>query len=222
VSETSANSAVAPPIPVTHPLATKLSRPVFARIALGPATSKMAPVVRAMLKRAPRWTETELDGVTFLIAEYEARLDHLSLLLDVLIYVTSWKSAVVVVRGRYFPPTKDSKLYQWIGCLARQLAEQRPASHCHCVSDGMYRLEHDEQPQLGDVTAGGWSGQPRSNDPALSQRFRLPCHLLRAFIVRTLDRHSEDPLQQIADQAAALGISACPRYDANVMARIER
>lgn len=202
----------------------RLDRPVFAQIALGPSTSKMAPVVRAMLKRAPRWEETELDDVPFLVAEYDAKPEHLPPLIDVLTYVSSWKSAIIVVRGRYFPPNKDSKLYQWIGCLARQLAEQRPTSHCHCVSDGMFRWEHDERPQPSDATAGiGWPGQPRSSDPILSQRFRLPCHLLRAFTARTLDRYSEaDPLQQIADRADATGISVCPRYDASAMARVER
>lgn len=195
----------------------------FARIALGPSTSKMAPVVRAMLKRAPRWGESELDGVPFLVAEYDARLEHLPPLIDILTYVSSWKSAIIVVRGRYFPPNKDSKLYQWISCLARQLAEHRPSSHCHCIADDMYRLEHDERLELGDAMAGiGWPGEPRSNNPLLSQRFRLPCHLLRAFTVRTLDRHSDADLpQQIADQADSIGISACPRYDASAFMQIK-
>jgi hypothetical protein len=181
----------------------------------------MAPVVRAMLKRAARWTETEFKGVPFLVAEYDAKLEHLPPLIDALTYVSSWKSAIVVVRGHYFPPNKNTKLCQWIGCFARQLAEQRPASHCHCISDSMYRLEHDERPQSGDaITGTGWPSQSRSNDPVLSQRFRLPCHLLRAFAARTVDRHSEaDPLQQIADQADTLGISTCPRYDRRLLVK---
>lgn len=212
--------------PTSHPIAERLRAQggAFASIAVAPGGSKNMPLVAAWMHRAPSFEKAEIDGVLFLVARYRQTPEDIGLLCQVLFHVATWKTAVIVVNGRYFPPkaSDTSYLTQWLQCLQRHQVEQRPPEHCQAVVRQVYQLADGEAPAPGMAFLGqAMPEQAVSADPRLRERYRVPCHFLGSYAGRTLDRDSPiSPEDQLERKADALGCSACPRYARGLVLRV--
>src|SRR5262245_34360326 len=119
-----------------HALA-ELGSQVFACIGLAAKSrASQAGIARKLLQRQPSCQIVELEGMAFDVATFAADSGDLP---NLICLVGSLKSAVVLVRGKHYPPGQQTRLYQWLVCFQRMQAMRLPIGACDYVAGG-YRL----------------------------------------------------------------------------------
>lgn len=109
--------------------------PPFAYVALSCASrGAQAPIARKLLQRQQSHEYVTLEGESFDYATFGPESSDLAQLVCL---VGDLKSAVVVVRGRLYPPGQHTRLYQWLTCHRRMVAMELPISACDYMTGGL-------------------------------------------------------------------------------------
>lgn len=208
------------------PLAPFAGLPVgdhFGFVALTQTRAKLGIVAHALLAKSPTHYMTEIDGSNWHVATFQDEVADLHILHELVMLVGSLKTAIVMVRGRYYAPGQHIRLYQWLVCYTSKRAQNAPLSLCDYMTDRIYRLDQDEIPTAQHCFGGlARPEQAISSDPRLREKYRLPCHLLGSFTARQLDRENEaGGREQLEAFAEKEGFIRCPRYVAERLIRVK-
>jgi hypothetical protein len=104
--------------------------------------SSQAGVAHAILERQPDSRVIDIGATAFRVAAFEATAADLTPLRNLVAMVGDLKTAIVYVRGRYYPTGQTTRLYQWLTCFERMQGMDLPISACDFCTRGeqVYRL----------------------------------------------------------------------------------
>jgi hypothetical protein len=113
----------------------ELASHAFAYVGLALASkSAQSGLAHEILQRQARAELVEIGGTTFRVAPFEHIAADLTPLRNLIAMIGDLKTAIVYVRGRYYPPGQHTRLYQWLTCYQRMQGMSLPAVACdYCV-----------------------------------------------------------------------------------------